>query len=258
MRNKEEKVALILGEFDEFYRKEKGKRRDEEILERFFARYPDLREEISPYLSLSLDLQRALGKKRMPKEREERVWQRIEKKMAEMKREVPVCQRSDLLLLLLFEPNRRGIRGITRIMKYLFLLLKEKRIDQMVEGYYQFALHKYGPFSKELYEDLETLQKEGKIEKVKVRRKVSPLERDISEFFEEEGWSIEYRLTEEGLKFVKGLLKKGGEMEKAVAEIKGRYRKYPLVKLLEHIYETYPEYQENSVIWKKIRKFIES
>ncbi len=269
MKNKEKRLALLVEEFDKIYRKERGKTSDAELVASFLKKYPNLAEELRPRLLFSIELHRASAIPLMPEERSKRVWERIKKKLAEIKttreaekRVVAFDRRTDFLILLLYEPQRRGIRCITRIMKYLFLLMREKGLNRYVKDYYEFTLHKYGPFAKELYEDLENLQKAGKVEKIKVRKlQVSPLEKEISDFFEEDGWRFEYRLTNKGVKLARGLVKGANAIDKgimnSIEEIKARYGKYPLLKLLEYIYETYPEYQEKSVIWKKIKRLRE-
>jgi uncharacterized protein YwgA len=47
---------------------------------------------------------------------------------------------------------------ITSLMKYVFLLQKEGTTGQAL---YHFVPYKYGPFARELYQDLETLAAEG-------------------------------------------------------------------------------------------------
>ncbi len=265
-KNKEERLAFCVEEFDKLYRKEWGRVKDEELVEGFLKKYPDIASELRPRLLFSIELHKAFSLGHLPEERSKRVWQRIKKRLEEIKaareaeeKVIAFERRTDFLILLLYGPPRRGIRCITRIMKYLFLLMREKGLNRYVKDYYEFALHKFGPFAPELYEDLENLRKEGKVEKVKVRRlKAPPLEKEISDLFEEHGWNIEYRLTNKGIKLAKGLIKGANALDKkimrSIEEIKTKYARYPLIKLLEYIYETYPEYQAKSIVWKKIKK----
>lgn len=277
-RDREELLASLVAEFDEIYKRYEGSISDEEIIERFLAKHPELEPELKEPLleeiKFSIFLWKTLSFRPMPEEASKRVWAKIEEKLREMKKEkeedervIPLNKRPDFLILLLYAPGRRrmaeGIRGITRIMKYLFLLAKEKEVGRYVEDYYSFAPRNLGPFDKRLYDDLESLRGYGLIEKVPVlRARASPEERDIADFFERGDWNTEYRLTEKGVKFAKALVRGANEKDKnimkAIEEIKAKYSRYPLLKLLEYIYEKYPEYQENSIIWEKIKKGRES
>ena len=66
--------------------------------------------------------------------------------------------KNDLLLLLLYSKGKSGsnnepIVGITRLMKLLFLLNKEQNLNQ-----FSFEPYKMGPFSGDVYPELDFLQ----------------------------------------------------------------------------------------------------
>src|SRR3989344_6285597 len=70
-----------------------------------------------------------------------------------------ILEKSDMILLLLYGRGAKGhfsepIQGITRLMKLLFLLEKEAGIN---DGF-SFVPYKMGPFSSEVYPELEFLR----------------------------------------------------------------------------------------------------
>lgn len=70
--------------------------------------------------------------------------------------------RTDLVLLLLLAPDKRGrpappLRGITRLEKLLFLLKRETGFGKKVEDYFEFEAYRFGPFSKQVYEVVDFL-----------------------------------------------------------------------------------------------------
>lgn len=269
MKEKSDWLAQLVGEFDNLYRKEKGKLTDQALIEKFLRQHPELslkkRRRLIEEIKFSLFLWRTLSSQPMPELAIKRVWQRMEKRLAEIKKEkaeekitLPLTRRRDLLILFLFILGKR-IMGITRLMKYLFLLAKEKEINRYLKNFYSFTPHRLGPFDKRLYEDLNLLQEEGLVEKIAVKRiRLNPMEKEIADFFEPDNGLTEYRLTEKGGKLAKGLIKMvDKEIIKGMEEIKLKYGKYPLLKLLAYIYENYREYRNKSKVYQKIKGLIE-
>jgi uncharacterized protein YwgA len=72
-------------------------------------------------------------------------------------------ERTDIILLLLFS-NNSIIVGNTRLQKLLFLIEKEKGIIAQ-NADFGFEAYKFGPASKELYDDLEFLVNIGYIQR---------------------------------------------------------------------------------------------
>ncbi|MCH8242698.1 MAG: hypothetical protein IH897_08820, partial [Planctomycetes bacterium] len=77
------------------------------------------------------------------------------------KSNLPKVSKHQLLLLLLGldgpSVTAKGIGGITRLQKLLFLLWKEADIQE-VESCFQFKPYKAGPYSRKLYDELELLE----------------------------------------------------------------------------------------------------
>lgn len=98
---------------------------------------------------------------------------------------------------------------VTYVMKEAFLLQQEAGIDLG----YEFVPYKFGPFSKEVYEDLEALEKELLIAKVKESKKI---ERQIIATDEESIDDIKKILEknpEERRGIIKKLVERYGKME---------------------------------------------
>jgi hypothetical protein len=261
-----ERLSLIK-EFEDLYKKERQKKSEKEIINQFFARHPKLsekeKEELKEEILFSIFLFRTLSFRPMPEQISKRVEERIRRKWAEIGQErkgektIPLTRRTDFLILLFYLLGK--IKGITRIMKYLFLLSAEKGIGRYLKDYYQFIPHQLGPFDKRVYTDLENLRKEGLIEKIPLPRiSLSEIEREIFNLFEKEEGVFQYQLTEKGREFAKKIIKGiDKEIIRAIQEVKGKYGRYPLLKLLEEIYLKYPEYQAKSKVFKEIKRFKE-
>ena len=132
--------------------------------------------------------------------------------------------RKDLLLLLLFsqgqsEEEAEPIEGRTRLMKLLFLLQfqKEFPVDKILESHskYEFQAYHYGPFTKDVFNDLEFLENVGLID-VNLKGIAGPADQNEEEKLVQDtaiGESSEdtfvefkeerYKLTSRGFNFVK-------------------------------------------------------
>jgi uncharacterized protein YwgA len=64
------------------------------------------------------------------------------------------------LLLLLVGTDPGGVGGITRLQKLLFLLEREEGLEPTERGF-EFEAYKAGPYSPQLYDDLEFLENLG-------------------------------------------------------------------------------------------------
>jgi uncharacterized protein len=143
--------------------------------------------------------------------------------------------RSDMLLLLLYAPGPSGqigepIRGKTRLQKELFLTQKNLR-DAGIFTYYPFQPYKLGPYSKELYEDIEWMEYEGVLKTEKL---------DLGEY----GICAEFRITDKGrreieTKIQEQSLKKAFEI---ATETKNRFNALNVVELVRLTHELYPDY----------------
>lgn len=185
----------------------------------------------------------------------------------------------DLIVLLLAakgaskQPNE-PISGRTRLMKMLFLFDKELKAEfkkANVQVFEDTALpifeaYDYGPFSSEVYADLEWLVNMGfvDVQGERVCLSDSEMEEDELHYWgvkndEEESTSRTkgdvFKLSERGVKFVEAMKPKWGITDKQkllLDEFKGRCTKVSLQSLLTYVYQKYPETTSKSKIRDKI------
>ncbi len=198
---------------------------------------------------------KAIGEMKILSEKEkEKIWEKIKERIKK-KEEI---KRADFIILLLAIFNK--VFGITRLMKFLFLLKRELNIDKYFKNYYRFLPYSLGPFDKKIYTDLEDLIEKGLVKKIlHPKLKISEIEKEIIGYFDEEV-ICEYRLTEKGLKEAQRIIniinKIDKNLIKEIVKLKTKYQKYTLLQLLKEIYSKYPEYQRKSKIWERIKNII--
>lgn len=142
-------------------------------------------------------------------------------------------RRTDWLLLLLALRDSSEPLDPVRLQKGLFLLAQEGRLPHAES--YEFVAYDYGPFSVEIYRDLDTLYEQGLVERIGVPGYT---------------WS-RYLPTAQGI----------DEAERLVGAMSASQRQRALLLqglkrdvlrmsfrgLLEHVYSRHPEFRENSV-----------
>lgn len=180
---------------------------------------------------------------------------------------VSVENRKDLFLLLLYAPGRtkkegESIRGRTRITKLMFLFSQEfwKKygFNELVakNKLPQFVQYRYGPFSQEIFDDIEFFKHVGFIiserseesfpaeleEAVEFLRQISLFDEDVIE-----GPSYEaekFELTPKGLRYAQQLYNSlSSPQKRALIELKTRYGSAPLSTLIRYVYKRYPDYK---------------
>ena len=177
--------------------------------------------------------------------------------------------RKIIALLMLGETEKgltkKGVGGITRLQKYLFLLENEEGI-KIDKSDFDFEPYKAGPYSSKLYDDLEFLENLGFIESSVVGEAteeeaaeiemmsfdylINDYESKAADAYQEK----RYFLTENGIKFLEE--RKNREDYKPALEgirkIKSKFGHYSLKDLLFHVYKNYPEMTVASEIREKI------
>lgn len=173
----------------------------------------------------------------------------------------------DLLMLLLGVDahgiSDRGVSGITRLQKFLFLLWKEAGITD-VDSLFNFKPYKKGPYSRKLYDDLEFLENMGLV-RSEVAGEASKAEAETIEelSFEQlmgsdadpfldipsksEAMTSDsfqerrFTLTEDGKKTAQHLLDEGQLKDAAegIRRIKSKFGTFSLQDLLYHVYSQY-------------------
>ena len=151
-------------------------------------------------------------------------------------------ERSDLLLMLLYAPGssnqkcartREPIKGKTRLQKEVFLAQKDLR-SSGIFTYYPFRPYKYGPYSIELYDDIDFMEYESIITVKKI---------DLNN----KGKYAEFSITEKGKKEIEEKIENGELLEayKIIEKIKKQYNDMNIVRLVELTHRLYPEYDGN-------------
>jgi len=144
--------------------------------------------------------------------------------------------RHDLPLSLLAAIGDSSIEGRTRLQKLLFLIQKRAESDSEsgIEQGYEFIAYDYGPFSKEIYDDIERLSRRGLI-------KEDPKKLDDGVI------KYDYKLTEKGeaIAAERGLL---DDLPEIFNEVIAEFGDEELDEIIDHVYSEYPEYAENSVL----------
>jgi len=147
--------------------------------------------------------------------------------------------RTDMLLLLLYAPGPSGqicepVKGKTRLQKEVFLTQKSLR-DADIFTYYPFRPYTLGPYSKELYDDIEWMEYEGVLEVRKI---------DLGE----RGIYAEFGITDKGRMEIEEKIERLN-LDKAfrvAEEIKSRFNTISVVDLVRLTHDLYPEYVGNS------------
>lgn len=184
----------------------------------------------------------------------------------------------DLLLALLYLPGITGefnepIKGRTRITKMFFLFEKEilKHFENFsITNMPEFFAYNYGPFSKDLLDDMGFFSAIGYIKEEILDEEMSEPEREeyCFDINDDIGYGesaictldpqleVCYYLTLEGIKFTKnnviGQFNK--EQIEILSEFKNRINALPLDAILEYVYNKYPESTEKSKIKDKYLK----
>lgn len=134
------------------------------------------------------------------------------------------------LLLIALSPAKGEFHTPVQVQKLIFLI--ESNISEYLGGrHFKFKPYHYGPFDKNVYEELRGLAEEGYVDIV-----------------ETQGWSS-YRLTakgqKEGDKLFKSLEKE--DIRKYIKDVSEFVRSLSFTDLVAAIYKAYPEMRKNSV-----------
>ena len=183
----------------------------------------------------------------------------------------------DLLLSFLYSPGisealNEPITGRTKLTKMMYLF--EKQIypqffeDRIEIELPEFKPYYFGPFSKQLFEDLSFFESVGMIISKETDVPLSAAERfeverssedeydmwskaSFDEEFEE--YESAYLLSETGKKYVEEQvwLLFSNAQKKKLQEFKAQINRISLDALLRYVYNKYPEDAENSIIAEK-------
>ena len=133
-------------------------------------------------------------------------------------------------VLVALTPSRGKPHSSVQVQKLLFLL--DKEVCEFIDGpHFEFVPYNYGPFDKEVYRTLETLDSEGLA------------------VIQQTNGHCTYALTPEGQETGQGIL---NDLDAAVQDYIRTASEFVLsldfLPLVSAIYKAYPEMRENSII----------
>jgi hypothetical protein len=135
----------------------------------------------------------------------------------------------DWLLLALDEAAQHGLSPV-QVQKTMFLFWKGTQRVLNEDQFYEFSAHNFGPFSSDIYRDLDLLSGAGL---VRIDRAPAPADRN-------------YRITERGSRRVEQRVfneRAALYLRETVPWVLRR----SFSQLVRHIYERWPEYRKNSI-----------
>lgn len=144
-------------------------------------------------------------------------------------------------MALMYAGNEEPIEGRTRLQKMVFLV--QQRIDSdpnvsLESDDYEFVPYDYGPFSKELYDDLDSLVDMRMVE-------------DQEEELDSGKVKYDYEIQSAGEEFIETQLSSKSEAAQEIMEIardvKSEYNDMLLSDLIDDVYSRFPEYAEESI-----------
>jgi len=178
---------------------------------------------------------------------------------------------SDYLLLLLFLNNKEPIKSAVRLVKMMFLfnkeiapVLKKSGLAINEEDLPNFQPYNYGPFSKDVYEQVELFQSIGfiKVKDLFVREEMDEVDNWEEQAFIDEfessdtfsnrrdGKFMQYELLVRGEDYVGSNIIKFFTKEQIVtlSEFKKRITQTSIKAILRYVYVKYPDMTKNSII----------
>jgi len=145
-----------------------------------------------------------------------------------------------LPLALMYANDGEPIEGRTRLQKMVFLMQQElEKHDQsgVVGTEYDFIPYDYGPFSKELYDDLDAMVDQEFVDDTE-----EPLSSGKVKYI--------YEIEDDGEELVDSEAETWEDVDAIIQlaqEIKREYNDMLLSELIEYVYAEFPEYAEKSV-----------
>lgn len=154
-----------------------------------------------------------------------------------------IDRRTDVVFILFYFAE--SICGVTKLQKLLFLIEQETEFFEEYEEdvAFNFAPYKMGPFSDEVYSELEFLLQLSAIEftPMKSPTKVNQSDSRLR--------NKEFHITPKGEKIASQLVEVlEPEYEKELEDLVAEYNTMDLKELLRYVYTEYPEYTTKSEI----------
>ncbi len=188
----------------------------------------------------------------------------------------PIDNRKDVLLLMLYSPGKTDkpnepIDGRTRLTKMLFLFKEEAlphfRAGTKIndENFYTFFPWNFGPFSRDVYDDLTFFELHDFIVRDESEEETLPeaaaewdrwlnlSKADSGDDSYSEYDEQEFKLTPKGAEFAKALYDSLSiEQHKLLKSFKAKLVKTPLKAMLQYVYTNYPDQTTKSQIKEQV------
>lgn len=174
-----------------------------------------------------------------------------------MQNQVSQLDREDTLLLLMSALSACGtkqrVAGITRLEKMMFLLQKETAFSGKLQNKFNFEPWKFGPFSREIYEDLDLLVclglVEAEVQELPGYAEYTEEDRLIESEVDEPVVQKVFTLTDRGCRVAEKLKAAISDKDWAeIGQLKKRFERVPLTRLIQYVYQKYPETTSKSVL----------
>ena len=179
---------------------------------------------------------------------------------------------ADYLLLLLYLNHHQPILGAVRLIKMMFLfeqeiepMLKAKGLDS--ENLPGFIAYNFGPFSKDVYEQVELFKgiKFIQVSNIYTNEEMAEVD-DLEESpFTDEMYNRGYSLNTDGKYYKYQILSTGeryveekilphitDEQLNILSSFKNKITSLSPKQILKYVYTKYPKYAENSLIKKEV------
>lgn len=175
---------------------------------------------------------------------------------------------ADYLLLLLYLNDKESIKGAVRLTKMMFLFKEQivstlKKVGLESDKLPDFIAYNYGPFSKDVYEQIELFSGIGFVKTKDLYSKEEMSDIDdvvetefIGECYMDEAelkndnnyW--EYCIGDQGVGFVESELLPDltEDQLEVLRAFKKKITDMPIKQLLYYVYSKYPDYTEKSLI----------
>ena len=159
-----------------------------------------------------------------------------------------INEETDLAFLLCHYADE--VDGITRLQKLLFLLQEETEFTELYENVeIEFKPYKYGPFSEQVYDELELLINMGAIEEVEAddadRVRTSTDSRSHA--------NKRFLVTERGETIAEDVNRAlDSDVQEEFEQVVEEYLDMELEDLLRYVYSQYPDYTTESEIKEDI------
>ncbi len=142
-------------------------------------------------------------------------------------------------MALMYAGDEEPIEGRTRLQKMVFLVQQRMDSHQNVSlesDDYEFIPYDYGPFSKELYDDLDSLVDRQMVE-------------DREEELDSGKVKYDYEIQSAGQEFVETQLsaEDAQEIMQIARNVKAEYNDMLLSDLIDDVYSRFPEYAQKSI-----------